>query len=303
MMMFSHTVARSVALSVLIAAGSQATASEINVTMRKSTAMARAGIPVVVELVIANRTPDPQEVYALVDPYLILTNWEWLSDGKEHVVRPLDLHFSVLPRPSPPRRLSIPASATMSWYFTIPTPEEFGDGAKWTLRSTIRAAFSPNGRNIAQEATFVGNDLDPRLVAERIGSTFAQAGLLEWPRQDVFVQLNRKGLIPEVERCFAEGDRQAEMMLFSHSLITGKGVLKFWQGLDNAPDEMLCLRNYLLLVALRDTRRHLRVNKIVLLSPNEEATLRKTLKPESYFAKELDEALQQARANAARFAR
>ncbi|MBX9792589.1 MAG: hypothetical protein K2Y37_27120 [Pirellulales bacterium] len=79
-------------------------------------------------------------------------------------------------------------------------------------------------------------------------------------------------------------------------------MLKFWQDLDNAPDEMLCLRNYLLLTALRDGRGHLRRNQIVLLSPDEEATLRKTLKLESYFAKELDKALQQARDNSARFA-
>lgn len=91
------------------------------------------------------------------------------------------------------------------------------------------------------------------------------------------------------------------MILFSQSLLTGKDVLKFWQGLDNAPEEMLCLRNYLLLVALRDARGHLRRDQIVLLTPAEEVALRKTLTPESYFAKELDEALQTARTIGAEF--
>lgn len=275
--------------------------AEIAFTARALTQSARAGIPVVVEVGFVNNSPDPHDIVELIDPYLVYVTWTWTSGSTVFEVGVKDLHCA-LREPLPPRKQRLASNERLSWYYTIPTPASFGHAVPWTLRATLQAAVSPSGQDVVQEISYHGSDLSVSRLAHRIGSTWAQATLIAWHSEEVLHQLDRMNLLPEIEYCFREGDRQAEMLLFSRSLLTAKDVLKLWQGLDNAPDEMLCLRNYLLLIALRDARGHLRRDQIVLLSPDEEVALRKTLKLESFFAKELDVALQSARANAARFA-
>ncbi|MBX9792588.1 MAG: hypothetical protein K2Y37_27115 [Pirellulales bacterium] len=201
-----------------------AAGAQVATIVRQSTYTARSGIPVVVSIEYFNGGTAPIAVYPLHDYYMDFVSWEWRGPGDEkHSIRLIDLHYSAIPEPLALLPVDVPPNDRAIWYFTIPTPAKFGDKTRWKLMATIKGGtYSPTGKDVIKETTYVCRDLNIHRLADRLGPTLPQAALLEWPRYDVLQQLDRKGLLPEVEYCCNEGDRQAEMILFSQSLLTGK---------------------------------------------------------------------------------
>lgn len=206
---------------VLLMSVATSRAETVDFGMRPITSTARAGIPVVIELDQINRTNDEQEVFDLTDPYLILIEWEWLGPTSRYKIHVRDFHCP-LPDLLPPVKVVIPAQEHRKWHCTIPTPASFGNGVIWKLRATLKALFSPTSRDVIQEASLLGRDLNVMRASTALGPSWAQATLLEWHSASVFRQLDHKGMLGGLEGFYQQGDRQAEMLLFSQSLLTGK---------------------------------------------------------------------------------
>ena len=205
-----------------------ATAAKVAVGLRQFTYTARAGIPVVVVIDYLNQESEPIDIYPLHDAYLTFIDWEWRNwSGGSYRLRLQDLHYSAVPDPAAPVAVELPPNEHALWYFTIPTPAKFGDKTQWKLTATIKGGrYSPTGKDVIKETSYLCRDLNIHRLADRLGPTLPQAALLEWPRFDVLRQLDQKDLLPEVEYCCNEGDRQAEMILFSQSLLTGLHFLR-----------------------------------------------------------------------------
>lgn len=206
---------------------------------------ARSGTPVVVELCYFNRTKDDLIVLDLIDPFLAVTSWKWESaSGSRYVVSLADLHFLVLPEPGRPQEILIHSGESYKWYASIPTPSRFGN-EPCTLCLSVTDPFRK--RTDTAELRFKGSDAELRCVVDKLGPTWAQAAVLElYPTRDVFRQLAEANQMRIVEQCSKSGDRAADLILYARAITQKRDIARRWQGLENAPDEIRCLRNYLL---------------------------------------------------------
>jgi hypothetical protein len=130
-------------------------------------------------------------------------------------------------------------------------------------------------------SALLGSDPKVTCAAEALGATWAQAAILQSPREQVLRQLagqNRFGL---VEACSRKGDRAADLILFSKAILEKNRVAQYWKALDDAPDEIKCLRNYLLFLPLEHVRD--------LLTDNEAQMMIESLSPKAPLGSELIE--------------
>ena len=242
-----------VLLALLVPASATAqTSLELKLEPVLSTSL--SGIPVVVQLTYRNGSQVNVETWPLRDGYMDWISWHWASDGREsYQVTLKDLHFGAIPAIGLGLKTIIKPGQKRGWYSTIPTPSKFGDGVKWTLTATVKNLENPEeAQRVA--ATIVGRDPAVSVAADRLGASWAQAGLLEWPRDDVMYQFTRDKKLGILEECSRKGDRAADLILFSRALYEKIGVVRRCQALEDAPDEIKCLRNYLLFRPLEDVR-------------------------------------------------
>lgn len=213
---------------------------------------ARSGTPVVVELGYVNRTTSDVVVLDLVDPFLAITSWKWESaSGSRYGVSVKDLHFSVLPESARPQDVVIHAGERHTSYASIPTPPQFGDEA-WMLGLTVFDPFRK--RTDTAQLRFKGSDDGPRCVVDRLGLTWAQAAVLElYPTRGVLRQLAEMNKLSIVEQCSKAGDRTADLILYTQAITQRRDIAPHWKALETAPEEIKCLRNYLLFYPLQYT--------------------------------------------------
>jgi hypothetical protein len=79
-----------------------------------------------------------------------------------------------------------------------------------------------------------------------------QAALLEC--LDAQITIKEKGLVPKLEQYAKRGDRFASLVLFAISLGQGRGALRYWQDLEDAPQELRVVRDFQLLRRLQEKR-------------------------------------------------
>jgi hypothetical protein len=209
-----------------------------------------AEIPVVVRLEYSNRSQEDVRVYELVDPFMDFISWRWEANNAppyEVVVK--DLHMAI-PSPVLPNTVTIKPGERRHWFFTIPTPSRFGPNVTWTLIATVRS-LEKRGEFRRVTTTIIGRDAEVRATVAALGSTRAQAAVLEWPRKGVILQLRQQSRMSVVNDGSHNGDRLADLILFSQALMEKKDVGRHWRGLEDAPEEIRCLRNYLMFLPLQ----------------------------------------------------
>lgn len=231
-------------------AATSALAGEVEVRLRALSAQAIAGIPVVVELSVANPASSDVEAYELTDPFVARIFWTWrTASGRSNEVRLRDYHFSVVPEPAFPRKVTVPAHGQVSRLHTVPTPTDFPDGEVWTLAVRIR---DPIDQSIATaELSYEGHVLAEPPVMGKIAAGLAEAALLEYSRDDVLANgLDAKSL-EAVREASEQNDPVAKLIVVSKRMRTGEDPVREWEALDRALPEVRLVRNYLLLDELR----------------------------------------------------
>jgi hypothetical protein len=178
------------ALSVLPAVA----AEEGVVRLRALSGDAIAGIPVVVELQIANPTASAITTFDLDDPAIARIFWTWrTASGKTLDVRMRQYHFSVIPEPAFPRKLQVPPQGMVSRFHTVPTPLDFPSDEAWVLGVKIR---DPIDQTLATaEVSYTGHAGTP---SGAIDPEIAQAALLEYSRADVLDHQVPKPVLAEL---------------------------------------------------------------------------------------------------------
>jgi hypothetical protein len=232
------------ALSVLPAVA----AEEGVVRLRALSGDAIAGIPVVVELQIANPTASAITTFDLDDPAIARIFWTWrTASGKTLDVRMRQYHFSVIPEPAFPRKLQVPPQGMVSRFHTVPTPLDFPSDEAWVLGVKIR---DPIDQTLATaEVSYTGHAGTP---SGAIDPEIAQAALLEYSRADVLDHQVPKPVLAELSAAPQGRDPAAGLLLVSQRLHARQDATADWAALDGAPAEARILRDYLLLVEVQE---------------------------------------------------
>jgi hypothetical protein len=232
------------ALSVLPAVA----AEEGVVRLRALSGDAIAGIPVVVELQIANPTASAITTFDLDDPAIARIFWTWrTASGKTLDVRMRQYHFSVIPEPAFPRKLQVPPQGMVSRFHTVPTPLDFPSDEAWVLGVKIR---DPIDQTLATaEVSYTGHAGTP---SGAIDPEIAQAALLEYSRADVLDHQVPKPVLAELSAAPQGRDPAAGLLLVSQRLHARQDATADWAALDGAPAEARILRAYLLLVEVQE---------------------------------------------------
>jgi hypothetical protein len=71
--------------------------------------------------------------------------------------------------------------------------------------------------------------------------------------EHVIARLLRENKMGTVEESSRQGDWAGDLILFSWALAERKDILRAWKRLESAPNEVKCLRNYLLFRPLAKT--------------------------------------------------
>lgn len=222
-------------------------AEQGDVRLRALSGDAIAGIPVVVELQIANPTANEITTFDLNDPAIARIFWTWrTASGKSFEVRMRHYHFSVIPEPAFPKKLKVPPQGTVSRFHTVPTPLDFPSDEAWVLGVKIR---DPIDQTLATaEVSYTGHAGTP---SGAIDPEIAQAALLEYSRADVLEHQVPKPVLAELSAAPQGRDPAAGLVLVSQRLHARQDASADWAALDGAPAEARILRNYLLLVEVQ----------------------------------------------------
>ncbi|HYR97276.1 MAG TPA: hypothetical protein VEM57_11095 [Candidatus Binatus sp.] len=273
-------------LACLIAA--PALADDVEFRLRALDRQAIAGVPVVVELDVVNTTGTEVQTYELTDPAIARIFWVWrTTSGRTREVRMRDYHFSVVPEPAFPAKVTLPPHGEISRVHTVPTPMDFPDGEPWTLAVRVR---DPRSQSIATaEVTFEGRVLPEPPVLGKVDPGLAQAALLEYSRDDVL----EHGFDARTREAVREASQQREpvarLITVSDRMQSGGDPTPEWDALQAAPPAVRVVRDSLLLDEV--SKAAVRRRRI----PASRVRLAKRLRPEDPLYGHVRRALRSAR--------
>lgn len=254
----------------------------LTLTMRGVTESAMYGVPAIVELNLRNDSGEGVQIPELDDADLENIQWDWMSGrGEMHRV----LRKQLYPGDPPPPAIAAKSSLLMpgrsrTWRHAVPTPGGFEVPGRVTLTALIPG---PEGTDpMVAEAAFDWRDTPDRCLMYRIGHDPSQAAMIEPFRHAILDVMQEHALFGKVDECVAGGDPTAKLLLFSKALHDRKGVAAAWEALNDAPDEVRCVRNWLLLSADSDRN---------ALAASERDLIQNGLQENDFFADDLTRSL------------
>jgi hypothetical protein len=272
----------------LVAAPALALAEDVEFRLRALDPQAIAGVPVVVELQVVNTTGSEVQTYELTDPSIARIFWIWrTASGRTREVRMRDYHFSVVPEPAFPAKVTLAPGGELSRLHTVPTPTDFPDGEPWTLTVRVR---DPISQSIATaEVTFEGRVLPEPPVMGKVDPGLAEAALLEYSRDDVLANALDARAREAVREASEQSEPVATLITVSDRMNSGADPTREWDALQAAPPAVRVVRDSLLLDEVGKAavhRRRIPANRI---------RLAKRLRPEDPLYGHMRRALRLAR--------